>query len=297
MQRDATGHDIVALFDRNGVAPTSTVQYDEKGKPFFMMERKCGRCGGEGKSDRWAYTGLTCYDCNGSGKHKNGPVATRLYTAVENTKLNVIRDRQRAIKAAKAEAQRLAAEKRAADLRGEFQAQHGDLIKRAYDYLVERFGWDAEAEEVAYEARGHFVHQIIGRAERQSEISQAQVDAVETELARFAAEKAAKAASTWVGKIGEKVAATVTVIVATSFERPRFNASWIKETVFVRVLRDEAGNTFKVMAGNFSPRKGAVLKITGKVKKHDVYKDEKQTVLNFVKVKEVIASGESEEGE
>ena len=35
----------------------------------YEGEDKCPRCGGEGGSDRWKFTGWTCKRCNGSGKY------------------------------------------------------------------------------------------------------------------------------------------------------------------------------------------------------------------------------------
>lgn len=37
----------------------------------FQKSNTCRRCGGAGRSDRWALTGYTCYQCGGSGKYYN----------------------------------------------------------------------------------------------------------------------------------------------------------------------------------------------------------------------------------
>jgi hypothetical protein len=288
---------VVDLFDRYGEAPKGPVHFNEKGKPYWMAPRKCGRCGGEGRCEKWSATGYTCFDCHGTGTHKNGPIAVSLYTPEQNAKLDAARAKVRARKVAKVQAEREAAEKRAEDNRAEFQAKYGDMIRRAWAYLGARYGWDevdgGTVEQIGWGAESNFVHSIITKAARLSEITQGQVDAVEKELARWDALQAAKRASQWVGKTGDKLTLTVEVIVATEYERKKFNAPWLTEWVGIRVLRDENGNTFKVVSTSFYPKRGTKLVIAGKVKDHEEYKGEKQTVLNYVKIKEVLFKPES----
>ena len=38
----------------------------------YKRDDMCPRCGGAGHSDRWAFTGKTCYRCGGSGKYFRG---------------------------------------------------------------------------------------------------------------------------------------------------------------------------------------------------------------------------------
>lgn len=65
------------LFTRQGTAPTAPVQTDAKGRSFFVCPRPCSRCGGAGRSDRWAFTGYTCFDCGGAGAAANKAWETR----------------------------------------------------------------------------------------------------------------------------------------------------------------------------------------------------------------------------
>lgn len=275
---------VAELVTRYGEKPSTAVQYDEKGRPYFMQPRKCGRCGGAGSSDRWAHTGYTCYDCNGSGDHKNGPIAARLYTAEEVAVLDGRRNKARAKKQAAQDAILAAQQAEAARLRDAFLAEHGALIERANAYLRAIFPITSDMEEyqadfVETQRAQNFVGDIIRRAERNSKITPGQVDAVNAEIARYEARENAKAASKHVGEVGERLTLVVDVVSVKSFERKKFNAPWLTETVVITKMRDEAGNTFMVFSPSFHADRGAKLKIKGTVKDHDSYEGECQTKL------------------
>lgn len=44
------------------------VKIDKNGSKHFEGMIACDRCGGQGGSDAWQYTGYTCYKCGGTGK-------------------------------------------------------------------------------------------------------------------------------------------------------------------------------------------------------------------------------------
>ena len=275
---------VAELVTRYGEKPTATVQYDEKGRPYFMQSRKCGRCGGAGSSDRWAHTGYTCFDCQGSGNHKNGPIAARLYTAEEVAVLDGRRNKARAKKQAALDAQLAAQQAEAARLRDAFLAEHGALIERANRYLAAILPITSDMEEyeiefVEQKRAQNFVGDIIRRAERTSTITPAQIDAITTQIDRYDAQERAKAASRHVGEVGERLTLVVDVVSVKSFERKKFNAPWLTETVVITKMRDEAGNTFMVFSPSFRADRGAKLKIKGTVKDHDSYEGECQTKL------------------
>lgn len=255
------------LFTRNG-HPIGNVLRDDAGKPYAMVPRSCSRCGGAGRSDKWAHTGFTCFDCGGSGDHQNGPLRSRLYTADEIAKLDASKAKRTAKRVAAADEKR-AIEQAAADARrGAFMDQHKALFLRCEPYV----------------SRSEFVRDVIERAKSRCEISEGQVAAIETTVAKMAAGDARRAASDYVGQVGAKVEMAVTVERVSSYERPRFNAAWLTEMVHVTTLRDENGNALVVKSPAFYVAEGSNISIKGTVKDHTTYRDERQTVLTRVKV-------------
>ena len=73
-----------------------------------MENRICSRCGGQGGSQRWEYTGWTCYQCGGSCF--DAPRSVKLYSSSKLEQLNNARDKRRTTLASKREEKRLALE-------------------------------------------------------------------------------------------------------------------------------------------------------------------------------------------
>lgn len=71
-------------------------------KATISARHECGRCDGAGSSQRWAATGFTCFQCQGSGIHsiKN----TDLYSEAKLAALNVTHDKRLVKLAAKKQA-------------------------------------------------------------------------------------------------------------------------------------------------------------------------------------------------
>ena len=94
--------------------------------------------------------------------------------------------------------------------------------------------------------------------------------------AKIAAEKAA---SNYVGEIGQKIVADCTFIGTAHYERRNFlNGSM--ETVYVHMFRDSAGNkiVWRTSCGVLA-EEGQAVRISATVKDHSEYKDEKQTIV------------------
>jgi hypothetical protein len=70
------------------------IKVDRNGTKYFMVSRPCIRCGGAGGSDKWAYTGWTCYECGGTGQGKDEIV--KEYTPEYEAKLEERRANRRA---------------------------------------------------------------------------------------------------------------------------------------------------------------------------------------------------------
>ena len=109
--------------------------------------------------------------------------------------------------------------------------------------------------------------------------------AVGTEEERI---KALKARSNYVGTVGEKLTATVTWEGSPYFERRAFSG-YGTERVYIHRFRDADGNLIIWKSCSGFPVVGAsegeTFVVTGTVKEHSEYKDEKQTFILRAKVK------------
>ena len=258
------------LFNRDGTQPLAGAVIHQGKRPFWMQARPCNRCGGAGQSDKWAYTGLVCYDCGGSGK--GGMFEALLYTQAELDKLNAIAEKRRATAQRKADAVE-AQRKAAADaLRAEFEAKHANLL-----------AWLRSAVEASGEEEG-FLPTMLWLADTRASWSEAQVTAIAKVKAVRETVAAKRAKSAHVGVIGQRLVFNVTVEHVHTFTRPCFNASWMTEMVCIATLRDAAGNALVVKGTSFWPTKGDTLKLKGTIKEHSDYRGEAQTVLARVAV-------------
>src|SRR5262245_4127225 len=136
----------IALFFRSGKPFEGTPHRDAKGNPFTTKPKRCDRCGGQGGSDAWKFTGWVCYKCN--GRCFLADEVVKLDDADKLTKLNATADQRAAKKAAKLAADEAARKAEADARRAEFLALHGALIERAK----------------AFTERNTFVKSVIERA-------------------------------------------------------------------------------------------------------------------------------------
>lgn len=120
---------------------------------------------------------------------------------------------------------------------------------------------------------------------RQRELAaQAERERIEREKA---AEAARKARSQYVGNVGDKVTFKGAFEDGFSFET---QIGWMKETRCIYKFRDTDGNLFTwfTSSGKYlDMQKGEPVEVTGTVKEHKEYQDEKQTCLTRAKVKAI----------
>jgi membrane protein involved in colicin uptake len=263
----------VEFFFRDGT-PASGVRGEGTSKhaPRFHA---CRRCGGQGGSEAWKFTGWTCYDCGGTrGRTKLDPV----YLAEKLAKLNATKAAAAEKRAAKAKAAADAAAAKFAAERDAWMATHGATVEKAR----------------AFVGRSSFLGDLLARLESKL-WTEGQLAAVEKIAAQFTAEAVTKAASGYVGKIGERITATVTVERVYSFERPQFAATWLSETVNIVTMRDAAGNAIVVKSASFHAAKGDTFQVRGTVKAQEEYRGEKQTTLTRAKIIEDKSVAQSRE--
>lgn len=236
--------------------------------PYYMSPRKCTRCGGLGGSDAWKHTGWKCYDCDGSGVHKNGPQKVRLYTEEELAKLNAAQDKRNATKEKKLSEKR-SAEKAAADTRMmEFLVQHGELLARAEKFTE----------------RSDFIRDVRAKAIEKCMLTEKQASALANAVERFEAGDKAKATSQWVGKVDERIRGLKVTVINRVFVAS-FGA-YDGGSIAITTLRTEFGETIVTKTNAFCPPKGSIYVIDGSVVEHSEYRGEKQTRLKRITVKE-----------
>jgi len=248
----------MVLFYRNGDKFEGTPSTNEKGKPFITKRRVCTHCGGAGGADRWAHTGWTCYQCGGSGFH--GIDKFLLYTEDQLAKLNATAAKKAQVKA---EAAAVEAAKRQAEIqlrRADFFAAYGSLLEKA-----EKFA-----------ERNDFIADVLRKAHQYNTFSESQEVALRNAIERIEAEDTRKAKAQFVGVVGERREFVVEVKNVYSFQ----TAFGIKNIV---TFRDIDGNTL-VSKGSFWSEKGNKYTIKATVKDHTTYRDEKQTVIERLKV-------------
>lgn len=253
------------LYSRDGRA-FSQYHMTTDGKPYIVEQRACSRCGGAGGADKWAHTGWTCYECGGHGKGATQTV--KLYTAEKLAKLDATRAKAQEKRAAIADAKRAEMEAAASAKRDAFQAANAGLL-----------AWLAPIAE-SYD----FLRDMWRIANERAEWSDAQRAAILKWKANSEARDAAKAASDYVGTIGERITARVTVERVGGYYRQRFGSYSAndQEYVYIVSMRDENGNTLVVKSANFRAEKGETFTLKGTVKEHSTYNSERQTVLQRV---------------
>jgi hypothetical protein len=259
------------LFTRHGTPHTGPHHVGETGRPYTTAQTSCSRCGGAGGSDRWAHTGWTCFQCGGHGR---GPVVTvKLYTAEQVAKLDASAAKRQAKKTAAADARAVAAKAEADARRVAFLAEHGALIEQASKYVE----------------RSTFIADVVRKGLERSALSQGQVDALRSTVAKIEASDAAKAASRHVGAIGERLTLAVTVERVTSYDRQAFGG-FNMETVWIVTMRAENGAAIVSKSPRFAPQEGERFTLKATVKEHGDYRGEAQTIVQRPAVVEIKAA-------
>lgn len=269
---------ITPLYTREGTKPVdpARVQHTDAGKPFIVVTVKCCRCGGSG-----LYSGYhgKCYRCGGHGRTPADTWHDKLYTAEQRAKLNAVRDKARAKKAAKKAAAVEAT-------RAQFDAAHADLLA-----LVPASWLDGTAlRDIDGRTRpdapreAHAVEDIVHKGRRFGSINETQAELVRTLVARYVerqAEQARRSAtSQHVGRVSERLTVDVVCVRHATYERKnRFRYHNAIETVHICQFEDAAGNVLVTKSPSFSVEQGERGTLTGTVKQHDLYRDVKQTVL------------------
>lgn len=247
----------IDLFSRTGTRYTAP-----EGTKAITVNRKCVRCGGAGGSDRWAFTGWTCYRCAGNGIDPN-PETVKLYTAEQNAKLDAAALKRNAKKEAAA-LEKLAAEQAAAAAKQEaFAAANGDVL-----------AW------LKANAENSFAASLLDSLKWNGALSARQIEVVRERIVKDAERKAVAAGSTFVGAVKDRREFTATVQNVLLCEPGQYGV------LAITTLVDTEGHILVVKSTSWRAEKGEVLTFKASVKGHTEFRGAKQTVLERVKVLE-----------
>ena len=128
----------------------------------------------------------------------------------------------------------------------------------------------------------------MAEAEEQRKAYEAQIEAErlrkEAEEARI---KAEKTISQYVGQEGDKINITATFDHTAWFD---YKMGWMEQRMYIHTFKDPEGNklVWKTSSNSLPDlEEGDTVQITGTVKEHSTYQDEKQTVLTRCKIKKI----------
>jgi len=257
------------LFKRDGTLFTGTVNTDEKGRLTYTMAISCDRCHvvngqrvwlmGMNNGRPYSHTGFECWTCGNTGVRRY--VEATLYTAEKLVQINTTA----ATRAArKAEADRIAFEKAEAERAAKLVAFRAENV----EFLRKLENLDGEFW-VAF--RNDFMRRAIAPTERQ-------IALVDGEIAK----RAANAASAFVGNVGDKIMAKVTVERIIVLPDYGFGVNYIN------LLRDEAGNVLVYRGLSDIGQKGETVKLKATIKEHQIRDGVNQTIIQRPKVLEVV---------
>ncbi len=252
---------MTQFYFREGQALTekqnATVHLGKRGDSGFIeYHGPCSRCGGQGGSQAWAYTGWTCYRCGGGNSMAFETYTPRVYTAERLAVLVAAADKK--------EAKRVALQK------AKDTARHLEFIQWARDHKKVIGG--------IIEAKGNpFLDSLRLQLAANTILSDKQVSAAVKTLERAEKRAVEGAASEFVGEVKQRIEFEAEVIGVYGTE------GFYGHTDIVK-FRDMDGNLFTWFASGYQDLEhGDRMSIKGTIKGHDTYRDVKQTVLTRCK--------------
>lgn len=220
----------------------------------------CRRCGGKGGCDGWP--GYVCFECGGQCRMVYSHADWLFPADWTDEQVAGFRAEKEAARAARAEKKRLklvaAAEAARAAQSPEFAAVHARW--KAGEF-TDRPGYG-------------FVDGVLGKTEVLEQITTAQAEAVVKAVADAEARVAAKAASRWIGTVGEKTTVTGTVVFTK-----RVETNYGSSRLVVIDADGDKVTVFSTAAWAWDADKGHTVTLVATVKAHEVYDGEKRTVL------------------
>lgn len=237
-----------------------------KGIAKHQYRAKCSRCGGAGGSEKWRFTGWTCYDCGGSG---NGGIKVRkLYTAEKLAKLNASQAKRDAKALEKRLAEQAEHEAKKAEQRRQFEEANSQFVALFREWHT------ANLDATGFLADVYLKWQEFGS------LSEKQIAAVTSAIERENARRLAREASQHVGEVGKRVDITVTCEKVIFFNNEdSFNRGYRFVAPSIYLARDEHGNRIVYKGSGDFPSEGYKARVRATVKEHGERNGEMQTII------------------
>jgi hypothetical protein len=259
-----TADNQCAWFTSAGIEYTGKVHSidEKKGTAKFEEPHPCSRCGGAGGSEKWAYTGFTCFECGGHG-YKARTRTVTVYSASRYAKLKAARTRRAATLAAK----RAQDAEAIAEIRQEAHARHVAAFEEAYPGFAARLHSFTDGNDFLADL-------YVKLTETCGWLTENQVAAAEKAIQRIEHARASQYVN---ASIGDRVTLTITVERVLMPETSGFDLIPPRWTY---ICRDAEGHAIIYRGRSEAmPLKGETAKLVATIKGFDVFRDTKQTSI------------------
>lgn len=249
---------MTQFFFRHGATLSETdnarVQVGARGDSGFLTRAEtCGRCGGQGGSPHWHPDGGICYECRGQRFVQR---THRVFIATKLASLVAAADKK-AAKKADAAMRKMEAERTAF---AKWAEPHKTLLG-----------------EIAATTGNSFLADLASKVVGYRQLTERQLEAAATSIQRKKERDAEGRASEYVGEIKERIEFEAQVIGVYGTEGHYGHTDIVK-------FKDADRNLFTWFASGYvGLERGDRISIKGTVKKHDEFRDIKQTVMTRCK--------------
>lgn len=265
------------------------IRTDRNGTKYFA-DYTCKRCGGQGGLPQWTYTGYTCYECGGTGIAAK-PEIFKEYTPEYEAKLEERRSKAR-------EKKRLERIEQIKSELPEIYQKHG-FNSEGKIFVVTGNTYEIREELKAAGAKWFSALRSWGFTEDTDKYPTIQISFDECytvdmetgyvnwnyetgneDLIKSKMPKAENSLeSSFIGSIGDKLDQVVTFVRYFEYERDSYSG-WGKEIARIYKFVDEHGNILIWNTGSWKTlQEGKQYNLKGKIKEHNTYNGENQTIL------------------
>lgn len=265
------------------------IRTDRNGTKYFA-DYTCKRCGGQGGLPQWIYTGYTCYECGGTGVAAK-PEIFKEYTPEYAAKLEERRSKAR-------EKKRLERIEQIKNKLPEIYQDHG-FSSEGKIYVVTGNTYEIREELKAAGAKWFSALKSWGFTEDTDKYPTVQISFDECytvdmetgcvnwnyetgneDLIKSKMPKVENSLeSSFIGSIGDKLDQVVTFVRYFEYERDSYSG-WGKEIARIYKFVDEHGNILIWNTGSWKTlQEGKRYNLKGKIKEHNTYNGENQTIL------------------
>lgn len=265
------------------------IRTDRNGTKYFA-DYTCKRCGGQGGLPQWTYTGYTCYECGGTGVAAK-PEIFKEYTPEYEAKLEERRSKAR-------EKKRLERIEQIKSELPEIYQKHG-FSSEGKIFVVTGNTYEIREELKAAGAKWFSALRSWGFTEDTDKYPTIQISFDECytvdmetgyvnwnyetgneDLIKSKMPKVENSLeSSFIGSIGDKLDQVVTFVRYFEYERDSYSG-WGKEIARIYKFVDEHGNILIWNTGSWKTlQEGKRYNLKGKIKEHNTYNGENQTIL------------------